>query len=289
MASSEARKITELLDRSATFEDLGRRVQGDDVADAELALRELEAAYGRWYAEALTAMPSDLIEAFKAERDGNFFQVKIKRFLEEPRALTIFKLDGMPPEMAQSMGPWMHNFDQTFRGPLLTQRSLLEQALARLTSDSGIGDVLDTLEAMARRIPDVITVLQTPLRSRPTIEVKDEYDLQRVLHGILVAYFDDVRPEEFNPSKAGSNTRIDFLLKEVRVAVEAKMTRPSLTAAKLGDELAADILRYKNHRDAGALFVLVHDPGHRAPNSRGFEQDMRVDDGDFPIRVVITH
>jgi REase_DpnII-MboI len=34
------------------------------------------------------------------------------------------------------------------------------------------------------------------------MDIKDEYDVQDLLHAILRAFFDDVRPEEFVPSYA---------------------------------------------------------------------------------------
>lgn len=49
---------------------------------------------------------------------------------------------------------------------------------------------------------------------RETLHIKDEYDVQDLLHSLLKIYFDDIRPEEWNPSYAGSSTRSDFLLKD---------------------------------------------------------------------------
>lgn len=48
---------------------------------------------------------------------------------------------------------------------------------------------------------------------RPTLEIKDEYDVQDLLNAILRLHFEDVRPEEWTPSYAGGNNRMDFLLK----------------------------------------------------------------------------
>lgn len=51
--------------------------------------------------------------------------------------------------------------------------------------------------------------------NRASIEIYDEYDVQDLLHAILLLYFDDVRAEEWIPSYAGGNKRMDFLLTKV--------------------------------------------------------------------------
>lgn len=43
--------------------------------------------------------------------------------------------------------------------------------------------------------------------NRPTIEIKDEYDVQDLFHAVLLLDFPDVRKEEWNPSYAGGGRR----------------------------------------------------------------------------------
>ena len=109
---------------------------------------------------------------------------------------------------------------------------------------------------------------------RTTIEINDEYDVQDLLHALLKIYFDDVRPEEYTPSYAGRNTRLDFLLKKERIVVEVKKTRNGLKDREVGDELLQDIARYKNHPDCDTLFCFVYDPQSLIQNPRGLEDDL---------------
>lgn len=109
---------------------------------------------------------------------------------------------------------------------------------------------------------------------RSTIEIKDEYDVQDLLHSLLKLYFDDVRPEDYTPSYAGRNTRLDFLLKKERIVVEVKKTRETLKDKEIGDELLQDIARYKNHPDSDTLFCFVYDPQGLVQNPRGLEEDL---------------
>ncbi|MEV0830758.1 hypothetical protein [Nonomuraea rubra] len=152
---------------------------------------------------------------------------------------------------------------------------------------AGILVALDGLEDVFRRLPIAVAVLRQEVRGRPGLTVKDEYDLQRIVHAVLCLHHLDVRPEEYGPSMAGGHPRLDFLLKNERVAVETKMTRTSLGPRKLGDELAQDILRYRAHDHADAYFALVYDPAKYVLNASGFEQDFRADTS-FPVRVVIV-
>lgn len=79
----------------------------------------------------------------------------------------------------------------------------------------------------------------------PTIEVKDEYDVQDLPHAILKMFFKDIRAEEGTPSCAGSSSRIDFLLKE----------------------------RYQSHSDCKHLTFFVYAPEGILKNPRGPEKE----------------
>jgi hypothetical protein len=57
---------------------------------------------------------------------------------------------------------------------------------------------------------------------RDSLIINDEYDVQDLLNSLLHIEFDDVRPEEYTPSYAGSSTRMDFLLKNEKIVIEVK-------------------------------------------------------------------
>lgn len=65
------------------------------------------------------------------------------------------------------------------------------------------------------------------------------------------------------------------------------MTRSGLNAKKLGDELAADILRYRKHPDVSALVAFAYDPGRLIGNPAGFEHDLFSDAGQLIVRAFI--
>lgn len=111
--------------------------------------------------------------------------------------------------------------------------------------------------------------------NRDTIIIKDEYDVQDLLHALLKIFFDDIRPEEYTPSYAGKSSRMDFLLKNEKIVVEVKKTRKGLKGKQIADQLIIDIDRYKAaHLDCETLFCFVYDPEGLIQNPRGIEKDI---------------
>jgi hypothetical protein len=123
--------------------------------------------------------------------------------------------------------------------------------------------------------------------ARNTITIGDEYDVQDLLHALLMIWFDDIRPEEYSPSYAGGSSRIDFVIKQERIAIETKMARPGLDSKKIGEELIVDIAKYKTHQDCAFLACFVYDPNGVLKNPRGIEKDLSSSSDSFGVGVYI--
>lgn len=146
-------------------------------------------------------------------------------------------------------------------------------------TDSELALVFDRFHKVARQ-------LRTRHDNRETLQIKDEYDVQDLLHALLLVHFDDVRPEEWTPSYAGSSLRMDFLLKDCQTVIEVKKTRPSMTAKELGEELIIDIEKYKAHPDCKTLYCFVYDPEGYLGNPEGIKKDLEAAHKDF-VKVFI--
>jgi hypothetical protein len=289
MKKSAREVLRELLAESDALLDLAAKVQVENDTEGDAAARSLESLYRDWYARACNALPEKYQQKFRYEYDGDWVHDRIKKFLKHPRERRV-DLPGMTEDLRALLatkGPWQNPWKDVFSGPFLEQRQLLHEALGDAPS-SPTTDALDQLEAMFRRLHLATAILSRPRRDRAPFTIIDEYDVQTLVHALLRLFYADVRDEEQAPSKAGAASRVDFLLKQEKVVVETKHTRAGLGAAKLGDELAADLLRYKAHPDADALFVLVYDPEHRVNNPAGFENDLRADAGGLLVRVVVV-
>lgn len=158
------------------------------------------------------------------------------------------------------------------------------QSSKKQATPPGINRVLK----IAERFHVVATQMRRRYSSRETLKIDDEYDVQDLLHALLKIDFDDVRPEEYSPSKAGASSRLDFLLKSPKIVVEAKMASASLTDKKIGEQLIIDIERYKAHPDCERLVCLVYDPGNHIRNPTGLERDLSRKEKNIEVIVVIV-
>lgn len=147
---------------------------------------------------------------------------------------------------------------------------------------------LVTLEKLLKRFHIVTRILKNRYNDRDTIIVEDEYDVQDLLHPLLRTVFDDVRPEEYTPSYAGSASRIDFLLKPEKVAIEIKMASKSLRDKQVGEQLIIDIKRYQSHPDSENLICFVYDPGNWVKNPIALENDLTGKHDNLNVKVFIV-
>jgi hypothetical protein len=148
------------------------------------------------------------------------------------------------PRVSSRGDPWTgegpsNNFASAAATEQQTNRKRAVEAKERILAFlGGLLDVIvvepnepgavDRIVGMLDRFSNAVRVLSARGRGRSPIQIVDEYDVQYILETILAVTFDDVRPEEWTPSYAGSSSRVDFVLKRHRVAVEAKFARQGL-------------------------------------------------------------
>jgi len=105
--------------------------------------------------------------------------------------------------------------------------------------------------------------------------IKDEYDVQILLHALLRLDFDDVRKEDWTPSYAGGASRIDLVLKNEGILVEVKKTSASLKEEQIGKQLIVDIAKYKEYKGVNTLVCFIYDPEQLIENPKGLENDLQ--------------
>jgi hypothetical protein len=149
-------------------------------------------------------------------------------------------------------------------------------------------EAITILERICNRFDQVARQLRNRHNSRATLDVKDEYDVQDLMHALLKINFYDIRPEEWTPSYAGGCSRMDFLLKAEQVVVEVKIASNSLRDRQIADELILDIARYKSHADCKTLVCFVYDPDREIRNPIALEGDLaKGSDSELPVRVFV--
>jgi hypothetical protein len=220
---------------------------------------------------------------FKDMYEGGDFIKRLKAFISSPLELNQFYDSSVD---VQLISKWLYPFEETCRNSMVVQREILFLALHKTTS---VVEVLEELSAYFRRLPDFLDVIgrsENPNVPSPTLT--EEKDLQVLIGAQLRMLYDDVRPEDYVSQFAGANSRVDFLIRGVGVIVETKMTRPSLTDKRVGEELLIDWGRYQRHPDCKGIFALVYDPSRRLSNPTALESDLSGDNGGLWTRVLVV-
>lgn len=151
----------------------------------------------------------------------------------------------------------------------------------------GARDSTARLVGLLRRFPLMVRELQHRHSGRTALAINDEYDVQDLLRGVLALHFDEVLPEEWTPNYAGAQSRMDFLLRAERTALEVKMTRRGLGQREVAEQLVIDRAYYHTHPNCDRLVCLVYDPEGRIRQPLALEQDLSSDTP-LPTVVVVT-
>jgi hypothetical protein len=167
-----------------------------------------------------------------------------------------------------------------------------ESQLSRhLSPDDGLRGstraTVGTLQTICRQFDLFVRKLGERYANRRAFKVNDEYDVQDLMHGLLLLHFDVVIPEDAVPARAGNKSRLDFLLKKEGVVVETKMTRKSYRQSEVHDDLVADRDRYSSHPDCEVLVCFVYDPARKFHNAPAFELDLTINEGRPQLRAFV--
>jgi hypothetical protein len=161
-----------------------------------------------------------------------------------------------------------------------------KKLISKIDINTAKDDIL-LLETIMDRFHLVAKQIRQRYDERSTLDIKDEYDTQDLMHSLLRLYYDDIRAEEWNPSYAGGSTRSDFLLKNEKIVIEIKKTRNTLKTKQLGEQLIIDIAKYKTHPDCKLLYCFVYDPEGYITNPRGLENDLNDESKEMKVKVKI--
>jgi hypothetical protein len=276
--------LDRLIRETEDLDERARSVQGErELLFSPQQINALISDYQDWYARALMVLPEEFHEKFTDLYAGGLVIKRIKSFLEAPGSVSVL----FNPDQPGPFSFWEHPYESTFHSSLLEQRQLLTQAKQTLAVERSAHE-LELVVRVGRGLPGLVNALRSRYDRRPGFEVNDEYDVQDLLGGVLRMIFGDVRPEDPAPTQAGGSSRVDFVLKAQRIAVEVKMTRKGLNDRALGNQLIEDIERYRSHPECNALVAVVYDPDRHISNPAGLENDLGRDHDGLAVRVVIA-
>jgi hypothetical protein len=205
----------------------------------------------------------------------------------------------------------VHYVADRYMNPSLGQITgrLVSSIVSQISALHSIWERLDLIEVSATTIGSVESPVQTESNvdllierfdlvarqlqkarrgQRDTIAINDEYDVQDLLHALLLIFFEDVRREEPVPSFAGGSAKIDFLIPKLEMGIEVKKSRDTLKDSNIGEELIIDITKYQNHPQCRKLICFVYDPDNLISNPRGVESDLSAQHDKLSVRVMIV-
>lgn len=182
----------------------------------------------------------------------------------------------------------IHDTLGTVAARLERNPALLQQPTEVEANRPSEAALLDVIENLLLRYHAVAVQLRKRRQNRDTIDINDEYDVQDLLHALLREHFDDIRPEEWNPSYAGGSSRTDFLLPSIDTFIEVKMTRKGLADREIGEQLIVDIEKYQSHPQCRRLICFVYDPSGYIANPSGIENDLHSKNRDIELQVIIS-
>lgn len=150
-------------------------------------------------------------------------------------------------------------------------------------------DILPLIEEIFMNFNKFDISIRRRYGNRDTININDEHDLQNALFSILKLFINDIRPEDYVPSYAGGNSRVDFLLPEYGLIIETKMTNSSLQDKQVGEQLIIDFERYKQKDGFNHLVCFVYDKEANIHNPIGLIKDLHnLSDEKMRITVYIS-
>lgn len=155
------------------------------------------------------------------------------------------------------------------------------------TNDLCESDCVNAVLAVCNRLHQAIQPLKSRRKNKPAFQIQDEYDVQDIIHSLLLVNFQDIRSEESVPSHGGSNSRIDFLLRNEKIGLEIKMASSNLDNRALSEQLSADIIKYQAHQNCKTLICFVYDPKNLIKNPYGIESDLSKNYDGMEVKVVI--
>jgi hypothetical protein len=163
--------------------------------------------------------------------------------------------------------------DSNSRANICLQQIGILKAFAAISPTQQVADYDSILVNIFNKFQKVEQQLARRHDSRETLRIGDEYDVQDLLHSLLKLHFDDIRPEEYTPSYAGSSKRMDFLLND-DIVIEVKKSRDTLKDKEVGEQLTIDINHYKSHPKCKKLYCFIYDKDCLITNPRGIERDL---------------
>ena len=165
------------------------------------------------------------------------------------------------------------NPDEEFRiGSLVTANSDIELA-----------------ERICARLAKAARILTGRRSGKASFEIRDEYDVQDLIHSLFRAFFKYPVVENPLPKAAGAvSTRADLCIEELGLIMEAKFVRSEKDQARIEKDLAADLVFYSAWSPLKYLFLVIYNSA-RSQNAELLDNSSKpqtINEKHFTARVI---
>lgn len=145
------------------------------------------------------------------------------------------------------------------------EKKLLQYKYLNKNSEELIRDLLVNF-------PNAVRKITTGRRkNHPHFDIKDEYDVQDILYVIIKSIFPEMKDEDAIAKVGGKATRIDFILREDGILIEAKMIKEKdANEINFIEELKIDFESYHQCPWIKKLFCFVYDPYKKTKDIANF-------------------
>jgi REase_DpnII-MboI len=118
---------------------------------------------------------------------------------------------------------------------------------------------IELAERICARVAKAARILTARRGKKASFEIKDEYDVQDLIHALFRAFFKYPVTENPLPKAAGAvSTRADLCIEELGLIMEAKFVRAQKDQARIEKELATDLIFYSAWEPLKYLFFVVY-------------------------------
>lgn len=121
-------------------------------------------------------------------------------------------------------------------------------------------DPLQDIEQILESFTTCVGRLIDRGHGRQAFEVENEYDVQDLLYVMIKPLFPGLECEEHTLKYAGSEKRVDFVIKEIGVVIEAKYIRDKRQSKTIFEEMKIDIESYHAHVHCNTLIFFIYNP-----------------------------
>jgi hypothetical protein len=151
---------------------------------------------------------------------------------------------------------------------------------------------ISLIERICRRISNAGRILSNrPRKGKTSFEIKDEYDVQDLLHAILRAYLKySVQEDPLSKVAGTKSSRIDISIAELGVLIEIKYAYGPDDQKRIFEEFSQDLVLYTAWTPLQTLFFVIYN-SNDLRDSESLEKlsgPKQINGSQFDVRVILA-